>query len=287
MRYAWIEAHALWHPIARLCSVLGVSRSGFLQWRDRGPSGRDLANQSLDAQVAVIHAEGKQGYGRIRITRRLRQSGMRVGAERVRKSLLRQSLRSVYRKKYRVTTDSNHDKPVAQNLLARRFGGWPPNRAWTTDITYLLTDEGWLYLAAIVDLGTRRIVGWAMSERMSAKLVCDALQMAYWRRRPAVGLLMHSDRGSQYASADYRNLIKQSQMTQSMSRKGNCWDNAPMESFFKTLKVEHTDRLRYTSREQARLDIVNWIEGFYNEKRLHSAIDYRSPADFERSLKAA
>jgi Transposase and inactivated derivatives len=237
--------------------------------------------------VAVIHAEGKQGYGRIRITRRLRQSGMRVGAERVRKSLLRQSLRSVYRKKYRVTTDSNHAKPVAQNLLDRRFRGWPPNRAWTTDITYLLTDEGWLYLAAIVDLGTRRIVGWAMSERMSAKLVCDALQMAYWRRRPAAGLLMHSDRGSQYASADYRKLLHQSQMLQSMSRKGNCWDNAPMESFFKTLKVEHTDRQRYTSRQQARLDIVNWIEGFYNEKRLHSAIDYRSPADFERSLKAA
>ena len=287
MKYAWIEAQAGWQPIARLCKVLSVSRSGFLQWRDRAPSDRDLANRSLDAQVAVIHAEGKQGYGRIRVTRRLHQSGMRVGAERVRKSLLRQSLRSVYRKKYRVTTDSNHRKPVAQNLLDRRFDGWAPNRAWTTDITYLLTDEGWLYLAAIVDLGTRRIVGWAMSERMSAKLVCDALQMAYWRRRPASGILMHSDRGSQYASADYRKLLKQFHMTQSMSRKGNCWDNAPMESFFKTLKVERTYRLRYTSRDQARLDIVNWIEGFYNEKRLHSAIDYRSPADFERSLKAA
>jgi transposase InsO family protein len=176
---------------------------------------------------------------------------------------------------------------VAQNLLDRRFDGWSANRAWTTDISYLLTDEGWLYLAAILDLGTRRIVGWAMNGRMSAKLVCDALQMAYWRRRPAPGLLMHSDRGSQYASDDYRKLLKQFRMTQSMSRKGNCWDNAPMESFFKTLKVERTNRLQYTSRDQARLDIVNWIEGFYNEKRLHSAIDYRSPADFERSLKTA
>jgi putative transposase len=287
VKYAWIEAQAGWQPIARLCNVLSVSRSGFLQWRARGPSERDLANRTLDAQVAVIHAEGKQGYGRIRVTRRLRQSGLRIGAERVRKSLLRQSLRSVYRKKYRVTTDSNHRKAVAPNLLDRRFIGWLPNRAWTTDITYLLTDEGWLYLAAIVDLGTRRIVGWAMSERMSAKLVCDALQMAYWRRRPSSGLLMHSDRGSQYASDDYRKLLKQFHMTQSMSRKGNCWDNAPMESFFKTLKVERTYRLRYTSRNQARLDIVNWIEGFYNEKRLHSAIGYRSPADFERSLKAA
>ena len=205
----------------------------------------------------------------------------------MRKSLLRQSLRSVYRKKYRVTTDSNYSKPIAQNLLGRRFDGWAQNRAWTTDITYVLTEESWLYLAAIVDLGTRRIVGWAMREHMGAKLVCDALQMAYWRRRPAAGLLMHSDRGSQYASDDYRKLLKQFHMTQSMSRKGNGWDNAPMESFFKTLKVERTYRLQYTSRDQARLDIVNWIEGFYNEKRLHSAIDYRSPADFERSLNAA
>jgi putative transposase len=287
VKYAWIEAQALWQPIARLCKVLGVSRSGFLQWCRRGPSDRELANRSLDAQVAVIHAEGKQGYGRPRITHKLRQSGMRVGAERVRKSLLRQDLRAVYRRKYRVTTDSNHSKPVAQNLLGRRFDGWSANRAWTADISYLLTDEGWLYLAAILDLGTRRIVGWAMSERMSAKLVCDALQMAYWRRRPPAGLLMHSDRGSQYASEEYRKLLRQFHMTQSMSRKGNCWDNAPMESFFKTLKVERTNRLQYSSRDQGRLDIVNWIEGFYNEKRLHSAIDYRSPADFERSLKAA
>jgi putative transposase len=212
---------------------------------------------------------------------------MRVGAERVRRSLLRQRLRSVYRRPYRVTTDSNHRKPIAQNLLNRRFLGWPADRAWTTDITYLATDEGWLYLAAIIDLGTRRVVGWAMNARMSAQLVCDALQMAYWRRRPQPGLLMHSDRGSQYASESYRRLIKQFRMTQSMSRKANCWDNAPMESFFKTLKVERTYRLRYTSREQARLDVVNWTEGFYNEKRMHSAIDYRSPAEFERSLKAA
>ena len=228
MKYALIEAQADWQPIARLCQVLGASRSGYLPWRDRAPSDRELADRSLDAQTAVIHAEGKQGYGRIRVTRRLRQSGMRVGAERVRKSLLRQSLRSVYRKKSRVTTDSNHRKPVAQNLLDRRFDGWAANRAWTTDITYLLTDKGWLYLAAIVDLGTRRIVGWAMSEQMSAKLVCDALQMAYWRHRPAPGLLMPSDRGSQYASAEYRKLLKQFHMTQSMSRKskllGQCAD---------------------------------------------------------------
>ena len=287
MKYAWIDAHRHAQTVAGLCRLLSVSRSGFLQWCERPASDRDQANQVLDAQVAVIHAEGKQGYGRIRITRRLRQGGIRIGAERVRRSLKRQGLRAVYARKYRVTTDSAHHLPVAANRLARRFTGWSPNQAWTADITYLPTGEGWLYLACVLDLGTRRIVGWAMSERITAKLVCDALQMAYWRRRPAAGLLLHSDRGSQYASDDYRQLIAQFRLTQSMSRKGNCWDNAPMESFFKTLKVERTHRLRYTSRAQARLDIVNWVEGFYNAKRLHSAIDYQSPADFERSLNAA
>jgi putative transposase len=287
VKYAWIETHRAEHPVSRLCRLMSVSRSGFLQWCDRHASDREQSNQRLDATVAVLHAEGKRGYGRVRITRRLRQSGLRIGHERVRKSLNRQGLRTVYRKKYRLTTDSDHSKPVAANVLDRRFEGWPVNRAWTSDITYIPTQEGWLYLAAILDVGTRRIVGWAMSERITAKLVCDALQMAYWRRRPAAGLLMHSDRGNQYASDDYRKLIKQFRMMQSMSRKGDCWDNAPMESFFKTLKVEHTHRLTYASRSQARLDIVNWIEGFYNAKRMHSAIGYQSPAEFERSLTAA
>jgi len=210
-----------------------------------------------------------------------------VGQERVRKSLCRQGLRSVYHRKYRVTTDSDHGKPVAANLLDRRFEGWSVNCAWTADITYLATDEGWLYLAAILDLSTRRVVGWAMSERINAKLVCDALQMAYWRRKPEPGLLLHSDRGIQYASHEYRKLLKQFKMTQSMSRKGNCWDNAAMESFFKSLKVERVYQLRYTSRAQARLDVVNWIEGFYNIERLHSALNYRSPADLENSLQVA
>jgi putative transposase len=287
VKYAWIDAHRAQQTVSKLCRLLSVSRSGFLQWCARPASDRDRSNEQLDAKVAVLHAEGKRGYGRVRITRQLRQTGLRIGHERVRRSLNRQGLRTVYRKKYRVTTDSDHQKPVAANVLARRFCGWRPNRAWTSDITYLLTDEGWLYLAVIMDLGTRRIVGWAMSERITAKLVCDALQMAYWRRRPAAGLLLHSDRGSQYASEEYRKLIKQFRMTQSMSRKGNCWDNAPMESFFKTLKVENTHRLNYTSRSQARLDIVNWIEGFYNARRMHSAIGYQSPAEFERSLTAA
>jgi putative transposase len=205
----------------------------------------------------------------------------------VRQSLLRQALRPVYRKPYRVTTDSAHTKPVAANVLNRRFGGWQINRAWLADLTYIRTDEGWLYLACILDLGSRRVVGWSMSERMKAQLVGDALTMAYWRRKPPAGLIMHSDRGVQYAADEHRKLIAQYRMVQSMSCKGNCWDNAPMESFFKTLKVEWVDRMRYATRAQARLDLIDWIEGFYNAQRVHSSIEYQSPSSFEKHLHAA
>jgi putative transposase len=161
------------------------------------------------------------------------------------------------------------------------------NQAWVADITYVATDEGWLYLATVMDLASRRIVGWSMSDRIKADLVCDALKSAYWRRKPAPGLIAHTDRGSQYASDRYRALIKEFRMTQSMSQRGNCWDNAPMESFFKTLKVERIYQLRYGTRAQARLDIVNWIEGFYNLRRMHSSIDYQTPVAAESSLMAA
>jgi transposase InsO family protein len=270
-----------------MCRQLNVSRSGYLQWRGRRPSARATANEALDARVAAIHAETRQSYGRPRIVRALQTQGVAVGHERVRQSLLRQSLRPAYRRPYRVTTDSAHAKPVAANVLARRFDGWAINQAWLADLTYIATDEGWLYLACVLDLGSRKIVGWSMSERMKSQLVCDALKMAYWRRKPAAGLVMHSDRGVQYASKEHRTLIDQYWMVQSMSRKANCWDNSPMESFFKTLKVEWVHRWRYATRAQARLDLVNWIEGFYNTQRLHSSIDYRSPAVFEGSLQAA
>ena len=210
-----------------------------------------------------------------------------MGPERVRRSLQRQALRPVYKRPYRVTTDSNHRQPVAPNILARRFDGWDINRAWVSDITYISTIEGWLYLAVVMDLASRRIVGGSMSERLQADLVCQALQAAYWRRKPAPGLILHSDRGSQYASDRYRKLIADFRMLQSMSRRASCWDNAPMESFFKTLKVERVYQLRYETRAQARLDIVDWIEGFYNHRRIHSSIGYQVPAHVESRLMAA
>lgn len=287
MRYAWIEQHRDDYAVSRMCRLLTVSRTGYLQWRRRPPSARAQANARLDAQVAALHAASRGSYGRPRIVRGLRAQGLWVSPERVRRSLQRQALRPVYKRPYRVTTDSNHRQPVAPNLLARRFDGWDLNRAWVADITYLGTAEGWLYLAVVMDLASRRIVGWSMSDRLHAKLVCQALQTAYWRRKPAPGLIMHSDRGSQYASDRHRKLIADFRMLQSMSRQANCWDNSPMESFFKTLKVERVYQLRYETRAQARLDIVDWIEGFYNHRRLHSSIGYRTPANVECSLRAA
>lgn len=246
-----------------------------------------MANEALDAQVAAIHAESKRSYGRPRIVLRLRKQDIAASHERVRHSLKRQGLRPVYKRPYRVTTDSNHNKSVAPNVLNRRFDGWQVNEAWVADITYVETGEGWLYLACVMDLASRRIVGWSMSDRMKADLVCQALKSAYGQRRPVEGLIMHSDRGSQYASDSHRQLLKSYKMIQSMSRRANCWDNAAMESFFKTLKVERIYLLRYETRDRAKLDIIDWIEGFYNQKRMHSSIEYRTPVDAESNLMAA
>ena len=287
MKYAWIEEHRDQFHVTRMSRLLGVSRSGYGQWRRRAPSDRAMANAALDAQVAAIHAGSQRSYGRPRIVRGLREQGIEVGHERVRNSLKRQGLRPLYKRPYRVTTDSAHHKPIAPNVLDRRFDGWRVNQAWVADITYVATGEGWLYLACVMDLASRRIVGWSMSDRLKAELVCQALNSAYGRRKPTAGLIMHSDRGSQYASERHRQLIKDYRMIQSMSRRANCWDNAAMESFFKTLKVERTHLLRYDTRALAKLDLVDWIEGFYNHRRMHSSIGYKTPVDVESSLMTA
>jgi putative transposase len=287
VKYAWIEEQSDHYPAARVCRVLGVSRSGYVQWKMREPSARQRRNERLSAQLRVIHAENDRSYGRPRLWRALREAGHRVGHERVRRLMLLEGLKPVYRRPYRVTTNSDHAKPVAANVLERRFQPHKTDRAWVSDITYISTAEGWLYLAVVLDLASRRIVGWSMSECMAAKLVCDAMAMAFFRRKPPTGLIAHSDRGVQYASAPYRAQLKQYQMVQSMSRRANCWDNAPMESFFKTLKVERVYRQRYHTRDDARADIVNWIEGFYNSRRMHSALGYKSPVQFERERLAA
>ena len=281
MKYVWIEGNRDQYSVARMCRQFGVSRTGYCQWRTRKPSERSVANAALDAQVAAIHQSSKHSYGRPRIVRSLRNCGVPISHERVRNSLKRQGLRPVYKRPFRVTTDSDHHNPVAPNILDRRFDGWGINQAWVGDITYVETAEGWLYLACVMDLSSRRIVGWSMSERMKTDLVRQALKSAYGLRKPNAGLIMHTDRGSQYASAIHRRLIQDYQMVQSMSRRGNCWDNAAMESFFKTLKVERVHRVRYETRAQAKLDIVDWIEGFYNRQRIHSSIGYKTPVGVE------
>lgn len=287
MRYAWIEANRDGFEITRMCRVLEVSRSGFDQWRKRAPSARAQANVLLDGRVRSIHSASAATYGRDRILRDLHTQGLRVGHERVRKSLNRQHLRCVYKRPFRVTTDSQHDQPPAPNVLKRRFGGWAPNQAWVADVTYVTSAQGWLYLACVIDLASRKVIGWAMSDRLHAQLVCEALKMAYWHRKPPAGLIVHTDRGVQYVSAPYKALIRDFKMIASMSRRANCWDNAVVESFFKTLKVERVDRRRYATRTEARVDIVAWIEGFYNRVRLHSSIGYRTPVAMELALHAA
>ncbi|MFT5448386.1 MAG: putative transposase [Gammaproteobacteria bacterium] len=244
---------------------------------------------ALDAKVASVHAQSDRSYGRPRIVEHLQSQGHVVGHEGIRQSLLRQGLRPVYKRPYRVTTDSDHDKAIAPNVLKRRFDGWQSDQADVADITYIHTRQGWLYLAVVLDLATRKVAGWSMNERIKAGLglVCDALTMAFRQQNPAAGLIMHTDRGSQYASDQYRKLIADYAMIASMSGKANCWDNAEPESFFKTLKVERVYRQTDATRDHARIDIVNWIEGFYNRIRLNSSVGYQSPVDAEASLTAA
>jgi putative transposase len=226
VKYVWINGNRDQYTVVRMCRVLQVSRTGYSQWCVRPLSKTKIENAVLDAKVATIHEGSGRSYGRPRIVKSLENQGHPVSAERVRKSLKRQGLRPVYKRPYRVTTDSNHKK-------------------WVADITYIATNEGWLYLAVIMDLASRKIVGWSIKSRMTQDLVCDALASAYWARKPKPGLIMHTDRGSQYASDAYRRLIGDYKMVQSMSRKGNCWDNGAMESFFKSLKVERVYQTRY------------------------------------------
>src|SRR6187399_1264369 len=246
-----------------MCQVLRVSRTGYLQWRVREPSSRQRSNDKLGAQLRVIHAENDRSYGRIRLWKALIGQGQRVGQERVRRLMKLNGLRSVHRRPYRVTTCSAHSKPVAENLLDRRFGQTEVDRAWVADITYIPTGEGWLYLAAVLDLATRKIVGWSMRDHMRTELPLAAVMMAAQRQRPAEGLICHSDRGSQYASEAYGKQLAAMKAKPSMSRTACCYDNAPMESFFHTLKVELAHQRQWPTREDARRDLFAYIESYY------------------------
>jgi transposase InsO family protein len=267
-----------------MCEVFEISRQGFYAWRKRPPSRRQKQNEKLLKEIKTIHEESRQTYGSPRIHRALRTKDYLVGRNRVARIMRENSIRAVQKRRSRRTTNSNHAFPVAPNLVNREFAAAQPNQVWLADITYVDTRDGWLYLAAVLDVHSRKIVGWSMDSTMSRRLCMDALEMAVLTRKPSEGLIHHSDRGSQYASGDYQELLEKHQMICSMSRKGDCWDNAPMESFFGTLKTESLHRYIFETKNAARREIFDYIEVFYNRKRSHSSLNYMSPAAFENEL---
>lgn len=266
--------------ISRVCRVLGVSRSGYYAARARRSQAPRVCAQSLHLKAAFAASAGC--YGSRRLVATLQAQGHALGRHRVRTLMKAHGLRARWRRQFIHTTDSRHALPVANNVLNRQFKPAAPDRAWVSDITYIRTRRGWLYLAAVLDLYSRRIVGWAMAPAMPATLVCDALRMALALRSPAPGLIVHSDPGSQYASTDHQALLAQHQLIGSMSRQGNCWDNAVMERFFLNLKMERVWQRDYANALEAQADISDYIVNFYNSTRLHSALKYQSPADYER-----
>jgi len=272
------------YSVLALCANLEVSPSGYYDWQQRrlSPGPRACENQELAEQIQKIHAQSRQTYGSPRIQKELRKDGRHHGRNRIARLMQEDGLCGRPKGRHRVqTTDSNHDEPIAPNRLAEAPKPTAPNQIWVADITYIDTQEGWLYLAAILDLYSRKIVGWAMGERIDTALVLQALRMALLHRQPPRELLFHSDRGVQYASSDYRQALRQAGLVASMSRKGNCYDNASMESFWSTLKLELVYRRDFVSRRQAQTEIFDYIECFYNPERSHSALNFQSPVDFE------
>jgi putative transposase len=287
VRYAFIEQQRGSYPLGMLCQVLEVSRSGYADWIARGKSSPTTEDERLAAKIRVVHGQSRGTYGSPRVTQALRTQGESVNEKRVARIMRERAIAGRAKRKYRATTDSAHSLPVAENLLDRQFSAAAPNRVWVSDITAIATREGWWYLAVIIDLCTRQVVGFAQAAHMRAELVKEAFLMAYWRHKPVRGLLFHSDRGSQYAAHAFRRLLAGLGMVQSMSRKGNCWDNAVAESFFHSLKVEAVQGRTYDTRRQAQAAISDYILGFFNPLRLHSALGYRTPNDHARQLGKA
>jgi putative transposase len=285
VKYAWIRKHQVDYPAAVLCDVLEVSSSGYYAWRTRKPAvGKSRTQQMLQA-VTVSYLQSNRVYGYRKVYQDVRELSIAGCSETVRRIMKRLGFSAQIKRKYVLTTDSDHAFAVADNVLNRDFAALAPNQKWVADITYVPTQEGWLFLAAVLDLFGRRIVGWAMSARIDEPLVSSALQMAIRHRRPQPGLLHHSDRGSQYASDGYQDILDQVGMVCSMSRKGNCWDNAVMERFFGSLKREWIQDTIYRTREDAKKDLFKYIEWFYNTQRRHASLDYQTPAAVEEQYR--
>jgi transposase InsO family protein len=284
MRFAFIHAEKALFPIVALCKVFHVTRQGYYAYASRKPSRRQVQDVALRERLKRLHVENRGTYGSPRMQHALRAEGMRVGKRRVEQMMRSMGLFARMRRRFRVTTQANPSHATVSNVLARRFEASRPNERWVTDITYVWTDEGWSYLAVIIDLFSRAVVGWALDATLSTSLPLAALRMAVQRRRPAPGLLHHSDRGCQYTSADYLRTLSNLGIDVSMSRKGNCWDNAVAESFFATLKAELIHGRTWPSRLELRTALFDYIEVFYNRQRLHSTLNYRTPAQVEANL---
>lgn len=282
MKFQFIEARRETYAVPLMCTVLQVSRSGYYAWRKRPVSRREMANQTLVAQIRAIHQESLETYGSPRVYSELLKRGIGCSQNRVARLMQRHGIQARQSRRFKVTTKANRKHPIAPNLLKRRFVASRPDETWLADISYIYTREGYLYLAALMDLFSRRIVGWAMAPRMTSDLVVTALRMALAQRRPCHALLHHSDRGSQYTGNDYQQLLQDHHIQTSMNGRGSYFDNAPMESFFGTLKQEFVYRRRYRTRSDAKSDIFFYLEAFYNRRRRHSALNYLSPDDFER-----
>lgn len=289
MKYACIARHRSEFPLRLMCRVLEVSHSGFYAWRTRAPSARVIADERLLLNVRIAHRQSGETYGAPRVHQELQTQGTHVSKKRVARLMQEDELVARQPKRGVRTTDSNHPHPIAPNLLARQFdvNGVRLNQIWISDITYIPTREGWLYLATVLDLASRRCVGWAMRETLEAELAVSALRMALGARQPAPGLIHHSDRGVQYACGAYRTLLDAHGVVASMSRKGNCWDNAVAESFFATLEHELIMKNDWHTRDEARVAIFRYIETWYNRQRRHSTLGYVSPAQYEEQLQAA
>jgi len=276
-----MQQHRKVWPLRVMARTLQVTRGGYHAWLGREPSPRFHRRTALSAAVVEVHRASRRTYGSPRVTAAMKKDGVVCCENTVARIMREDGLAAKIRRRFKATTDSAHDLPTAPNRLARQFERRRPNQAWVGDITFIATEEGWLYLAAEMDLHSRKIVGWCLSDRLTTELVSGALQMAIERRRPAAGLLHHSDRGCQYASESFRELLAAHGMVRSMSRKGNAYDNAPMESFYSTFKRELVHRTTYATRDQARAAVFEYIEVFYNRRRLHSALGYMSPPEFE------
>jgi len=284
VRFVFIAQEKANYPVTVLCALLEVSCSGYYAWRRRPPSRRAIADRALTAEIREIHERSERRYGSPRIHEELGANETHVGRKRVARLMREDGICVRTKRRFVKTTDSKHDFPIAPNVLERDFTADAPNEIWVGDITYLDTRQGWLYLAVLIDLYSRRVVGWAMSEHIDTALVMSALNMALAQRKPARGLIHHTDRGSQYASHDHRKALRDIGAECSMSRKGDCWDNAVAESFFASLRKELTNRVIFLSRDAARSKVFEYIEAFYNRVRRHSTINYQSPIDFELGL---